>query len=151
MYCTNQDLADQASEQTLIHMTDDEALSPETLAEAGPEILSRLEKSIRDATDEINGYCQARYPVPFNPVPGIIRKLTVDIALYNLFSRRGYDEDSADKSIVDRYKAAIKTLENIAKGLVTLGTTNAPAPQASEVTAFSSNQRIFSRQKLHGM
>lgn len=149
MYCTIEDLAAQVSEQILIDRTDDEGTAPDSLAEAGPKIVSRLEKAITDAVNEINGYCQARYPIPFSPVPGFISKVCVDIALYNLFSRRGMDEETADKSIVDRYKAAVKNLENIAKGLVTLGAA-APAQTTSEPTIITGPPRIFSRKTMGG-
>lgn len=149
MYCTIKDLQDQASDQVLITLTDDEGIAPESLDEAGEAIHTRLTKAIIDATNEINSYCQARYPVPLDPVPGFINKLSVDIALYNLFSRRGYDEDTADKAIIDRYKAAVKNLENIARGLVTLGVADAPAPQ-DNTTVINSGGRIFSREKMSG-
>lgn len=149
MYCTVKDLADQVSEQILIDRTDDEGTAPASLAEAGSEIISRLEKAITDAGNEINGYCQARYPIPFNPVPGFINKICVDIALYNLFSRRGLDEDTADKSIVDRYKTAVRTLENIAKGVVTLGAA-APAQTTSDPAVITGPPRIFSRKTMGG-
>ena len=149
MYCTIQDLSSQVSEAVLIELTDDERIGPATLAEAGAEINKRLNKAIEDATNEINGYCQARYPIPFNPVPGFVNKLSVDIALYNLFSRRGYDEQTQDKSIIDRYRAAIKALENIAKGIVSLGAA-APPAQAADVFEIRSDDRKFSRTKLGG-
>jgi phage gp36-like protein len=140
MYCTLDDLKAQVPERVLIELTDDEGL--------GMVNQTRVDAAITAATDEINGYCQARYPVPFNPVPGFIKKLAVDIALYNLFARRGYDEESADKSIVDRYKAAIRALENIARGLVTLGAPE-PAP-AAEGMDVRSSERVFSRGSLEG-
>jgi len=139
MYCTLDDLKAQVQERVLIELTDDEGL--------GAANRARVDAAIAAATDEINGYCQARYPVPFNPVPGFIKKLAVDIALYNLFARRGYDEESADRSIVDRYKAAIRVLENVARGLVTLGAHEPPATSGVDVR-FS--ERVFSREKLEG-
>jgi phage gp36-like protein len=140
MYCTLDDLKAQAPEQVLVHLSDDEGI--------GQINQARVDAAIAAATDEINGYCQARYPVPFEPVPGFIRKLAADIALYNLFARRGYDEESADKAVVDRYRAAVRTLENIARGLVTLGAPE-PAP-AAEGLDVRSRERVFSREKLEG-
>ena len=147
MYCTIKDLQDQTADQVLITLTDDEGAAPESLDEAGEAIHTRLTKAILDATNEINSYCQARYPVPLDPVPGFINKLTVDIALYNLFSRRGYDESTADKAIIDRYKAAVKNLENISRGLVTLGAAAPPVSQ-DNTTVINSGRRLFSRDKL---
>ncbi len=143
MYCTLDDLKAQVSEAVLVELTDDEG--------TGQVDQARVDAAITAATDEINGYCQARYPVPFDPVPGFIRKLAVDIALYNLFSRRGYNdqaEEGGDKAIIDRYRAAVRTLENIAKGVVTLGVPN--PPPATDGTDIRSNPRIFSRERLEG-
>lgn len=145
MYCTIEDLKRRLPESVLIELTDDEGSEPAGLDQAGEEIIARLNEAIADATNEINGYCQARYPVPFDPVPGFIRKLAVDIAAYNLFSRRGYSEDSADKSVIDRYRAAVRTLENIARGLISLG---APEPLFSSEVEVRGQTRVFSRQKL---
>jgi phage gp36-like protein len=145
MYCTIEDLKAQVSEQVLISLTDDEGSAPVSLEEADPKIIKRLNDAIQMAEHEINGYCLTKYPVPFNPIPGLIGKLAVDISLYNLFSRRGYNEDSPDKSIVDRYKTAVKTLESISKGLVSLGM-NAPDP-VTEVIVHSSH-KIFGRNKM---
>lgn len=147
MYCSIDDLKKQVSEQVLIRLVDDEDTDPDNLADAGPELLDRLDTAITKAADEINGYCQLRYPVPFNPVPGLIRSMAVDIALYNLFSRRGYDEDTADKSILDRYKSAVKTLEFISKGIVTLGV---PAPKPAAEVNIQGPGRVFSREKMSG-
>ncbi|MDZ4042910.1 MAG: DUF1320 domain-containing protein [Eubacteriales bacterium] len=145
MYCTVDDLKGQVREDVLISLVDDDDESPATLAEASPEMRSRIDVAMTAATDEINGYCMARYPVPFSPVPGVIRKLAVDITLYNLFARRGYDENSADRSILDRYKYAVKALESIAKGTVTLGT---PVPPATSEVDIRSNNRVYGRDKL---
>lgn len=140
MYCTLDDLKSRIPEDILIELTDDE--------ETGAVNPERIDAAIKDATDEVNGYCQARYPVPFSPAPGYVRKLAADIALYNLFSRRGYDEDSADKSIIDRYRAAVRALENIAKGVITLGEPS--PPPASDGTDINHPPRVFSRDKLGG-
>ncbi|MGE5607419.1 MAG: gp436 family protein [Bacteroidota bacterium] len=140
-YCVLDDLKKQVSEQVLVGLTDDESL------EIKQEI---VDSAIRDADAEINGYARTQYDVPFNPVPEIIRKLSVDISLYNLFSRRGFDKDK-DANIVDRYKAAIRFLENLAKGVVTVGVTSGhPAPAPPQGVEIKSDTRIFSRDSMKG-
>lgn len=139
MYCTVEDLQKQVSIEVLVMLTDDEA--------TGELQQETAEKAIEDAGNEVDAWCRSRYPTPFQSVPGIINKITVDIALYNLFSRKGFDEESADKSIVYRYKNAVKLLENIAKGLVTLG--QAAPPPAREYR-IRSNRKLFSRQRMEG-
>ncbi len=139
MYCTLDDLKKQVAEPILVELTDDEGL--------GTINTERVGRAIEDATDLINSYAAARYPTPLNPVPGVIRKIAVDIALYNLFSRRGYDEESADKSVVDRYKAALTFLEQLAKGLVSIGVSQPPAEGGATI---QSGGRIFSRDTMRG-
>jgi phage gp36-like protein len=139
MYCTLDDLKKQVAEPVLVELTDDEGL--------GTINTERVGRAIEDATDLINSYAAARYQTPLNPVPGVIRKIAVDIALYNLFSRRGYDEESADKSVVDRYKAALTFLEQLAKGLVSIGVSQPPTEGGATI---QSGGRIFSRDTMRG-
>lgn len=137
MYCDLEDLKKQVPEAVLVKLTDDERL--------GTVNTERIDRAIEDAADLINSYATSRYPIPFNPVPGVIRKIAVDIALYNLFSRRGYDEDTADKSVLDRYKGAVNFLEHLAKGLVTIG---ADQPAAEGGAVIQSGGRVFSRESM---
>jgi len=137
MYCDLEDLKKQVPEAVLVELTDDERL--------GTVNTGRVDRAIEDAADLINSYAASRYPIPFNPVPGVIRKIAVDIALYNLFSRRGYDEDTADKSVLDRYKGAVNFLEHLAKGLVTIG---AGQPAAEGGAVLQSGGRVFSRESM---
>ena len=143
MYCTVDDLRDQSSEEFLIRCTDD--------AGVGAIDQTVVEKKIADAQTEIDSYCRAQYAVPFQAVPGLIKKLTVDIALYNLISKRGLDEESPDVILVKRYRDAVKLLENLAKGIVTIGPTAAgePSPQPQQATIVSQRRR-FSRTSMDG-
>jgi phage gp36-like protein len=146
-YCTLDDLKKQTREDILISLTCDPT---EEVLEIKPEVVAA---AIASADAEIDGYARTQYDVPFNPVPDIIRKFSVDITLYNLFSRRGVDKEK-EANIVDRYKSAIRFLENLAKGLVTIGATagsgqSAPAPPIG--MEIQSDRRIFTRNSLKGM
>jgi phage gp36-like protein len=143
MYCTIDDLREQSSEEFLLRCTDDDG--------TGEINQAIVNKKIEDAQTEIDSYCRAQYPVPFQTVPGLIRKLTVDIALYNLLSKRGIDEDSPDVILVKRYRDAVKLLENLAKGIVTIGPTVAgePSPQPQQA-AIVSPPRRFTRTSMKG-
>jgi phage gp36-like protein len=142
-YCTLDDLRKQVPEDKLIQLTDDEG----TGAIAEPIV----DEAIENATAEVDAYAQSQYPVPFNPVPQIVRKFAVDIALYHLFSRRGFDtsDESADKIILQRYKDAVKFLENLAKGLVSIGPAAQATPQPQPATV-QGPPRIFTRDKMEG-
>ncbi len=141
MYCTLQDIKDQLPESVIIELTDDES--------NGTVNQGRVDAAIKAATDIINTYCRGLYPVPFNPVPGEILSVAVDIAKFNLFSRRGFNEDTADSVVVKRYNAAIKWLENVAKGTVKLDY-SLPAPANEGGVSITSTTRVFSRDKLGG-
>lgn len=139
MYCTLDDLKARVPEAVLIGLTDDEG--------AGTVHAGRVQEAIDAAGALVDSYAQARYPVPFNPVPRIIKDLAVDIAAYKLFARRGYDEESADRSVVQAYKDAVRFLEMLARGLVQIGAT-APAPAAP--TDVQAKPRTFSRESMEG-
>ena len=143
MYCTVDDLRNQSSEDFLIRCTDDAGL--------GVVDQAIVEDKIADAQTEIDSYCRAQYSVPFQTVPGLIKKIAVDIALYNLVSRRGMDEESPDVILVKRYRDAVKLLENLAKGIVTIGPAAAgdPKPQPQQATIVSQHRR-FTRRSMDG-
>jgi len=108
-YCIQTDILEQLDEDTLIELTDDTG--------TGCVDTSAVTRAIADADAEIDGYCAVRYDVPFSTVPVMIRKISVDIAVYNLFSRRGAVPEERDK----RYANALKFLTNVAKGIISLG------------------------------
>ncbi|MDI3480794.1 MAG: hypothetical protein PWQ97_449 [Tepidanaerobacteraceae bacterium] len=140
MYCTLDDIKNQVPEDVLIDLTDDNGTGAinETI----------VDKAIIDAQEEIDVYASKLYTVPFNPVPGIIKKLAVDIAVYNLFSRRGFDQESADSVILQRYKSAIKLLENLSVGTATIGTP--PSSPPARTVYIEGTKRVFSRKRLEG-
>jgi phage gp36-like protein len=110
-----------------------------------------IDSAIEDADGEINGYLNKRYPAPFpSPVPKIVNKLSKDISIYNLFAGIGIDEDDPQKTILTRYKNAIKFLENVAKGLINIGVGKNDS-KAQTGFRISSNERILSRNNLEGM
>ena len=111
-----------------------------------------IDEAIADADGEIDGYLVKRYAVPLAPVPKVINKFSKDIALYNLMSRAGLDEEGREGNYLTRYNAAIKFLTLVAEGKVSLGT-EASDPQAAAAAGFSmhSNRRLFSRDTMKGM
>ena len=142
MYCTLTDITALIPEQTVINLTDDSGI--------GVIEQASVDAAISDAAAEIDSYCAARYQVPFNPVPAVIVKVAVDIAVYNLYSRCA---EKIPESRQERYKNAIDLLKSISKGVVTLGVVPAPEanPQGSNRPEITSNPRLFSRESLRGM
>mgnify|MGYP001559306276 FL=1 len=138
-YSTLTDLKKLIPEITIIQLTDDENI--------GAVNQSRVDEAIAQADAEIDSYCGGRYAVPFTTVPDIAKKISVDIAIYNLYSRR---VESLPETRADRYKNAIRQLEGIAKGLVSIG--EQPEPPAPDTGGtqinVTSNDRVFTRETL---
>lgn len=111
-----------------------------------------IDEAIADADGEIDGYLAKRYAVPLAPVPKVINKFSKDIALYNLMSRAGLDEEGREGNYLTRYNAAIKFLTLVAEGTVSIGTeTEDPASAAAGGFKVKSNSRLFTREKMRGM
>lgn len=136
MYCSQADILERLPEETLIQLTED--------AGAGTVDAAVVARAIEDADAEIDGYLGSRHQVPLSPVPALVRKISVELAVYHLFSRRG----GAPEEWRQRYEDNRRLLENVAKGLVTLGQSDpagTPAPSPAQV---ESQPRIFSRPGL---
>ena len=106
-YCELQDLIDRFGERELVDAADrdgdgkaDEAV-----------VLAACE----DAAAEIDARLARRYRVPFARSTRILRALSCDIARHELLNPRPHEE------AIRRYEAAVKLLESIAAGDLSLG------------------------------
>lgn len=138
-YATQSDIEAQLSLGELIQLTDDEGL--------GAVNADRVARAIADADEEIDGYLQSRMAVPIAPVPGIIRKVSVDLAVYNLYSRRG---DAMPDTRRDRYENALKLLVKVAEGKIGLGASDPDGnpPTSGAVGVTIGGDRTMTRDKL---
>ena len=140
-YCTQSDILEQLDSEILVQLTDD--------AGTGSADASVVERAIADADSEIDAYCGRRYTVPFAAVPGIIRKLSVDIAIYHLYGRRTAGDVPDGRK--GRYANAVRLLEHISKGLVTLGGQDPEGnPPSTEKPTLSADERLYGRSKMKG-
>ncbi len=140
-YCTQADIIKLVQEATLAQMTDDTA---------GVTVdAAKVTEAIAKADALIDGYLTGRYTVPLTTVLVIIRSASIDIAVYELYSRRG--ERGVPENVTDRYKNAIKTLTEIQRGNILLGVA-APDSQTSNPiqTDKTDEDRIFSEDALEG-
>ncbi len=138
-YCTQEDISGQLDTTILTQLTDDSGAG-----QFDPDV---VDAAIADADAEIDGYCGARYPVPFAPVPPMIAKLSTDIAVYNLFARR----DNVPEARAKRYDNAIRFLTAVAAGKISLGAQDpdgTPAPSCRP--DIQSDTRLFDRSKMDG-
>jgi len=137
-YCTLDDIKKLIPEQVIIQLTDDENL--------GTVNQARVDEAIAQADAEIDSYCGGKYSVPFSsPVPDIIKKISVDIAIYNLYSRK---VEEIPQTRTERYRNAIRQLEGIAKGTISIGEDPEPAIPSQGGSEVSTNDRVFTRDKL---
>lgn len=138
-YSEKTDILDQMDEAALIQLTDDAA--------AGAVDDDKVAKAIADADATIDSYCQGRYTVPLSPVPDKVRQLSVDIAIYNLYSRR---DDTAPETRKERHKDAIRFLELVNGGKIRLGAATPAAVDTAHSVNIASNEKLFTRDKMKG-
>lgn len=138
-YCNLIDIKRMVDEAELISLTDDE--------DSGDVVSSVVDAAISDADAMIDTYLAGKYTVPISPTPSIIRKLSVDIALYNLFSRRGRVSEATEQ----RYKDAVSMLRDVSKGNAAItGATDAPEERSDDVVIITNSTRLFSRSSMAG-
>ena len=139
-YSTIDDIKKLLPEQELIVLTDDESL--------GTVDQGRVTEAIEQADAEIDSYCAVRYSVPVSPVPAMLRKLSVDIAVYTLYSRA---VQSVPEVRAERYRSAVRQLEGISKGMLTLGVEDTEASeQTGAETNKSTDSSVFKRSGMEG-
>lgn len=139
-YCTLMDIKKLLAEDIIIQLTDDDNLHVVNDA--------AVAEAIASADAEIDGYCAVKYTVPFANVPAIIKALSIDISIHNLYKRRTVPE-----RIETAYDKAIAKLKDISRGLVSLGEDPPPASSAAADGAACSNsagERIFTMDKMTG-
>ena len=143
-YCTQSDMENLIPREVMVQLTDDESL--------GSVNAARLAEAIAQADAEADAYLARRYAVPVSPVPALLRKLSVDMAVYHLYSRTVHAMPEIRR---ERYTDAIKRLEAIARGTAGLGAdaTAAPASEQSPwagQTNRTGDDHVFTREKMRG-
>lgn len=136
-YITPADLDSQLTDAEIVQLTDDHKTGTRD-----PEI---IDKAILASEAEVNGYLATKYMVPITPAPELVKNMTLDLFVYRLYLRR----KRVPETIRQAYEDATKKLEQIAKGVITLGVD--PIPAASDLAsdaAFWTSPRIFSRDTL---
>lgn len=110
-----------------------------------------FEDALEQASSEMDSYLGARYDVPIAPVPGVLVRYCVDIAIYISSPEAG----QLTEEKIKRYNRAIKWLEQVAEG-------KAEVPGAGDsgagsdigegnTTEYTSEERQFTRTKLRGI
>lgn len=76
-----------------------------------------VHSGLTSAHQLVDAYLSAQYTVPLTNTPGIVKKCTIDIAVYNM----ALDQARRTTEMRVRYEDALKHLELIAKGTIGLG------------------------------
>lgn len=110
--------------------------------------LQRIVDAITDADGLINGFLVKRYPLPLDPIPRLVTAWSRDITRYLLHKDR-LSAESTDP-IVRNYKDAMKMLQQVADGKLSLGIDDpiAESPDAFDVR-FDSDPKVFGRNELN--
>lgn len=148
MYCTVEEVLGMIKDDMKNVIIGDEYI--EDKREREEKIVRLCEDAIADACAEIDGYLAKRYSVPFRNVPQAICKFAKDIAVYNLVSRMGIDENDREKTFLNRYNAAIKFLLEVAKGTISIGTEENGGSKTADGFRMRSSGRTFSRDSMRG-
>ncbi|HDH51223.1 MAG TPA: DUF1320 domain-containing protein [Nitrospirae bacterium] len=138
-YCTLTEIKDRIPEENLIQLTDDD--------NRGIVDQGKVDAAILDADEVIDGYLRGRYTLPLSPVPALLNKISIDIAVFNLYSRKL--EFEMAEVIKDRHKNALKLLTQIQSGTVTLGTASGETPEPGQYkTNKTSDDKTFDKDTL---
>lgn len=136
-YATQQNMLDRFGERELIALTDRD--------NSGVMDDAVLANGLKLADDEINPYLVARYALPPASVPAILSGFACDIARYRLCGAEVVETEE----IRNRYKDAIKFLEKVSKGEISLGLDAANQPVSSKGSVrVKSNEPVFNKSNL---
>lgn len=139
-YSVLEDIQIRISENILIQLTDD--------TDSGAVDSSKVEAAVEWADEIIDGYIRGRYTLPLTEIPGLIRNISVDLAIYRLYTRRM----TADipESITNIFKSSLKILSDIQTNKVSIGINEVQTPKSKPTYTFRTtlNQQIFSKDLL---
>jgi phage gp36-like protein len=139
LYCAQEDLLERISEALLIELSDD--------GETGQVDASVVARAIADADAEIDGYVGTRHQVPLSPVPALIRKVSVELAIYHLYSRRM----GAPEEWRQRYQDNVRLLRDVAAGKVSLGADDPSSTPVAKPVLYGGQARVFDRDTLEDL
>lgn len=111
-----------------------------------------VDRALDAASAEIDSNLSARYALPLDAVPPILREICVDLAVYRLASSR----DVLTADIRQRREDAVKHLGRIGEGKAGLGLASPDddedgQPDSPRPIVIGGPERLFSRDKMEGL
>jgi len=136
-YCSLPDLQLAIPPQTLVWLSnDDESATAMNTAV--------VEEAVRQAEELVDAHLRGRYILPLDPVPSVVKDMTVNLARHWLYARRPEGSDLPD-AVTRTHKSALQMLESIRDGKLTIGVpTGEAAPEPGEMKVRSRPRRFSS-------
>lgn len=138
-YCTLTDITSTVTEDDVLQLTDDEG--------NGVVNTARVDEAITKSDGLILAFTGGIVP---DPVPEIIRQISVELSIYHLYKRRF--ASNMPESIDKGYARSIDLLKQIQSGKISIGLKEADHAVASGqyATNKTSDDRLFGKTKLAG-
>lgn len=138
-YCTQDDLLKLVPEAEMAQLSAELGNTPD--AAVVTEVIAR-------ADAEIDAYLAVRYQLPLAETPPRVKFLSVDLALFHLYSRRSVAPEVRQQ----KRDEAVAFLKLVAAGKAEIiGAAGVEVPgDAQDVTEISSATRVFSRDEMRG-
>lgn len=130
-YSTVDNLLPLLPEATLIKLSNDESGASSIDA-------ANVSSAIAQADLTIDGFVGVQRQVPLDPVPGLIRIISANLAVYNLYRRRGQMPEIWES----QYKADMAVLTKISTGQISFGSDVKPAAPPAQTLAHSSKKTL---------
>jgi phage gp36-like protein len=132
-YCTEDDLLNMIPEEDLTDLTVESGDVPDS---------GIITDAINKADAEIDSYLGVKYVVPLSPTPDQVKALSVDLAIYHLYSRHSIVPPVRQQ----KYEDAVAFLKQVARGqAIITGPGGEPATAAKDVADVTSAFRHFTR------
>jgi len=136
-YCDREDLTKRLPDEKIAELADgDDAVVAEACEAASREVDRFLGSIIK-------------VPLVDSNLVNLVRDKAADIAVYELFSRKGLVPESADAVILRRYEDAIAWLKAVAEGRIKLPSAETGEPRERSVVV--SRERLFTDDKFEGL
>lgn len=104
-----------------------------------------LTDALQLASDEIDAYIGSRYPLPLASTPRLLMRVCCDVARYRLLGSDVQETEAAR----NRYRDAIRTLEQVRDGHMSLGLDMAQQPVGtSDTVGIINGRRVFDADSL---
>lgn len=136
VYATLQQFIEAFGQQLTIELTNLENAEATEIDEAV------FDRSAARAAGLINGYLAGRYALPLAKIPDVLKSIALDIQRYQM------GHNAQEEDVRQRYEDALRLLEQLAKGQISLGLPAADTPPALGRPQWTTRPRVFSPDRL---